>query len=152
MFPPQRILVAIDGSGAALQASRVAISLAVSYHATLLAVAVLGRERADRLVDQRDGGGAAARERRRVALEDALTHFVRSGEKAGVTVEPELRIHPDAEPYEIILEEVERWQADLLAVGRGSHDGIGRALLGSQTEHLLEFATLPVIVVPAESH
>jgi nucleotide-binding universal stress UspA family protein len=152
MPAPRRILIAVDGSPQALQAGRLAITLAISCHATVRAVAVLGKERGERLVDQAGGsGGASARERRRAALADALAYLVRSGTEAGVGVEPDLRVRPDAEPYEVILEEVERWAADLLLVGRGSHRGIGRALLGSQAEQVLEFATLPVIVVPARS-
>lgn len=154
MAGPRRILVALDGSPQALQAGRLAISLALACQATVRAVAVLGKERGERLLDRAgtaETAGATARERRQAALQDALTHLVRAGTKAGVTVEPALLIRPQAEPYEVILDELERWPADLLLVGRGSHQGIGRALLGSQAEQVLEFATLPVVVVPARS-
>jgi nucleotide-binding universal stress UspA family protein len=147
--PPRRLLVAVDGSPGSLQAGRVALQLAASWHATVRALAVLGRERAERLVDEADVSGVPARQRRQVALEDALAHLVRSGRDVGVAVEPILRVRPEAQPYEVILEEAERWPSDLLVVGRGSHHGIGRALLGSQAEQVLEFATLPVVVVPA---
>jgi nucleotide-binding universal stress UspA family protein len=152
MNAPQRILVAIDGSPQALEAGRLAITLAAACHATVRAVAVLGKERGEHLVDQaRQSGVAPARKRRQAALEDALAHLVRVGTESGVTVEPGLRVRPQAEPYEAILDELERWSAELLLVGRGSHHGIGRALLGSQTEQLLEFARVPIVVVPARS-
>jgi nucleotide-binding universal stress UspA family protein len=151
-FIPQRVLVAIDGSLASLEASRIAIDLAASWHAVVRAVAVLGKERMEPLVDQAapDGAGSA-RERWRSTLSVALDHVVRSGEAVGVSVEPALRTGTDAQPYEAILEEADRWTADVIVVGRGHHHGIGRALLGSQAEQLLEFATLPVIVVPGKA-
>ena len=85
------------------------------------------------------------------ALKWAILDLAKSTRAPGVTVEPALRVRPQAEPYEAILDELERWSANLLLVGRGSHHGIGRALLGSQTEQVLEFATVPVVVVPARS-
>lgn len=147
--PPQRILVAVDGSPTSLRAGGLAIEFAASWRAEVRAVAVLGNERAERLVDEGGTGATPARERRRVALEGALEHLVRAGGEAGVTVESVVRVRPRDQPYEVILAEAERWTADLVMVGRGSHRGLGRALLGSQTEHVLEFANLPVIVVPA---
>jgi len=144
----RRILLAVDGSAGSLQASRLAFRLAASWGASLRAIAVVGKDRAGRLVDQA-GGGRSAAARARASLEDALAYVVRAGVDAGVAVEPALRVSPGAEPYEAILDEAERWPADLIVVGRGSHRGIGRVLLGSQAEHVLEFATLPVIVVPA---
>lgn len=149
--PPERVLVAVDGSPASLQAGRLAVTLAASWRASVRTVAVQGNERAERLVDRVGGGSAPARERRRAALEDALAHLAQFAAEAGVTVECVVRVRAEAKPYEVILEEVDRWRADVLVVGRGGHRGIGRALLGSQTEHVLEFATLPVIVVPAQS-
>lgn len=149
--PPHRILVAVDGSPTSLRAGSLAIDFAASWGAQIRAVAVLGEDRAERLVDEGRPGTTPARERRRAALEDAVEHLVRAGKDAGVPVEPAVRVRPRAQPYEVILDEAERWHADMLIVGRGSHRGLGRALLGSQTEHVLEFATLPVIVVPAKS-
>jgi len=143
-----RILLAVDGSAGSLQASRLAFRLAVSWGAALRAIAVVGRDRAGPLVDRTEAGQAAG-ERARASLEDALAHVVQAGAEAGVRVEPALRVSPAAEPYEMILDEAEQWPADLIVVGRGAHHGIGRALLGSQADHVLEFATLPVVVVPA---
>lgn len=144
----RRILLAVDGSGGSLQASRLAFRLAGSWGAVVRAIAVVGDSRAGRLVD-RAGAGHSAAERARESLEDALAHVVRAGQEAGVEVAGALRVARGAEPYEVILDEAERWPADVIVVGRGTHRGIGRLLLGSQAEHVLEFTTLPVIVVPA---
>jgi nucleotide-binding universal stress UspA family protein len=144
----RRILLAVDGSAGSLQASRLAFRLAASWGAALRAIAVVGKDRAGPLV-ARVETAPSARDRARASLEDTLAHLVRAGAEAGVTVEPALRVAPEVEPYEVILDEAERWPADLIVVGRGAHHGIGRALLGSQADHVLEFATLPIIVVPA---
>lgn len=74
--------------------------------------------------------------------------MVRSGAAVGVAVEAELRVFPDKPPYEVILDEAESWPADMIILGRGRRHGIGRALLGNQTDHVLEFPTMPVTVVP----
>jgi nucleotide-binding universal stress UspA family protein len=144
----QRILLAVDGSPGSLQASRCAFRLTASWGAALRAIAVVGKDPAGPLV-ARAGPGPSARARARESLEDALAHVVRAGADAGVKVDSALRVAPGVEPYEVILDEAEQWPADLIVVGRGSHHGIGRVLLGSQADHVLEFATLPVIVVPA---
>lgn len=146
---PQRILVAIDGSPQSLQAGRLAIGIAKSWGASVRAIAVLGRERGESLVNRATAREAPARDRLKRTFEDALHHLVRSAASAGVTVAPVLAVRPEVEPYEVILDVATTWPADLLVVGRGTHHGIGRALLGSQTESVLEFATVPVLVVPA---
>jgi nucleotide-binding universal stress UspA family protein len=143
----ERLLLAIDGSAGAFQASRLAFRLAASWGATLRAIAVVGKDRTGPLVYRTDAEDIT-REHTRISLEDVLAHVVRAGAEAGVTVEGALRVSPEAEPYEVILDEAERWPADLIVVGRGTHHGLGRALLGSQADHVLD-ATLPVIVVPA---
>ncbi len=143
----QRLLLAVDGSAGSLQASRLAFRLAASWGASVRAIAVLGKDRPE-LVALADGG-SSARARARASLADALAYVSRIGTEAGVKVDPALLVSPGVEPYEVILGEAERWSADVIIVGRGTHHGIGRALLGSQADHVLEFATLPVIVVPA---
>lgn len=147
----QRILVAVDGSPGSLRASRLALELAAPLGATVRALAVAGKDRAEQLVDRAGSGAPSAAERRRASLEDALAHVVRSGAAVGVTVEFALRVRPEAEPYEVILDEAEQWRSDMIVMGRGRHHGVGRVLLGSQTDHVLEFAALPVIVVPPDA-
>jgi nucleotide-binding universal stress UspA family protein len=146
-----RILIAVDGSPASLRAASLAIDLAVAWHADVRAIAVLGEEAADRFLEPSRPHERSAMERRRNGLEYALEHLSRSGAGKGIKVQSVLRVRKDAPPYEVILEEAATWKADLLFVGRTSHRGLGRALLGSQTEHILEFAHTPVVVVPAES-
>lgn len=131
----RRLLVAVDGSVASLKAARLAVDLAGSLGGYVRFLAV---------VDER---GPQSQEGRETQLRDTLEYVRRLGSEAGLEVEAVLH-HTDGEPYERILEEAEESKADLLFVGRRGHRGIGRALLGSQAEHVLEFARLPVVVVP----
>jgi nucleotide-binding universal stress UspA family protein len=136
---PRNILLATDGSLASLKAARVAVALAASCQGRLRVLAV---------AEEGPAPPQLSPERREAQLRDAMDHVRRLGAEAGLDVEAVLRRRADAQPYELILEEAEHWPADLLFLGRRSHRGLGRALLGSQTEHVLEFAQLPVVVVP----
>jgi nucleotide-binding universal stress UspA family protein len=137
--PFERILAATDGSVASLKAARLAIALAGSCAARVRIVAVVDDETVPR---------AQSRKRREDQLRDTLQYLRRLGTDAGVEVEVTLEKGAEAAPFEVILEEADRWRADLLFLGRRSHRGLGRALLGSQAEHVLEFSRLPVVVVP----
>jgi nucleotide-binding universal stress UspA family protein len=145
---PRRVLVAVDGSVASLKAARLTVELATSWHAAVRAIAVADGESAGRLLDIAGRPGPTARERRQTQLRDVLDYVKRLATDAGLEVDVLLRDPAGAQPYELILDEADRWKADLLFVGRREHRGLGRALLGSQAEHVLEFARLPVVVVP----
>lgn len=137
--PFRRVLVAVDGSVASLKAARFAVDFAVSCSARVRIIAV---------ADENAVGEAQSRERREAQLQDTLDYVRRLGSGAGLEIDAVLRHRAATEPYELILEEADQWTADLLFVGRRSHRGLGRALLGSQAEHVLEFAQLPVVVIP----
>lgn len=145
---PQRVLAAVDGSLASLHAVRLAIALAASWGAAVRAVAVADAESVERFPEMAGPVGPSARERRMVQLRDALDYAQRLAGEAGVEMEALLREAGPAQPYEVLLREAELWGAELLFLGRSEHRGIGRALLGSQAEHVLEFARLPVVLVP----
>ena len=50
--------------------------------------------------------------------------------------------------FEAILDAARQWNADLIVMGRSDERGPGRPYVGSQTEHVLEFTEVPVLVVP----
>jgi len=137
--PRRNLLVAVDGSVASLEAARLALDIAAACHGSVRALAVVDDDTA---YDRREG------DTRGKQLEHTLEYVRHLGSEAGLEVETVLRHRGSGAPYEVILEEAERWPADQLFMGRRSHRGLGRALLGSQTEHVLEFAPLPVVVVP----
>ncbi len=134
---PLRFLVATDGSRAAVAATRCALTLARSCGGEVLVVAV--------------GGGADGTRgpvRGTGDMERSLAHAVRSGAEVGVPTASELIDPAGRDTWEAIRAAATAWGADLLFVGRTGRHGPGRAMMGSQAEHVLEFSDVPVVVVP----
>lgn len=52
-------------------------------------------------------------------------------------------------PFDALLTIARKWDADLIVMGRSDMRRPGQCYVGSQTEHLLEFTEIPVLVVPA---
>ena len=50
--------------------------------------------------------------------------------------------------FDALLAEARRWEADLIVMGRSDMRRPGRRYVGNQTEHVLEFTEIPVLVVP----
>ncbi len=48
----------------------------------------------------------------------------------------------------MLLRVAQQWHADLIVMGRSDKRRPGVPYVGNQTEHLLEFASVPVLVVP----
>lgn len=121
----RRILVAVDDSPPAIAAVAAAIELAESQNAQLNFVAVTepGRDTAT-----------------------VLRHVMDLATRAGVDA-----IETTAEgdhPFEVLLRLADEWRADLIVMGRSDKRRPGVPYVGNQTEHLLEFTHLPVLVVP----
>ncbi|MEZ5230701.1 MAG: universal stress protein [Acidimicrobiales bacterium] len=125
----ERIVVAVDDSSAALGAAEYAIRLAETVPARLHVVTIA------------DAGSKG------VAL---LRHVQESAERHGVDVVTTLR--DDHPAFEAILDIAHDWHADLVVMGRSDDRRPGRHYVGSETEHLLEFTDLPVLVVPGPPH
>lgn len=64
---------------------------------------------------------------------------------------PESEPRRGGHPFEVILEEAGRWEADLIIMGRSNKRRRGVPYVGTQTEHLLEFTHVPVLVVPEDA-
>ncbi|MEZ5094362.1 universal stress protein [Nocardioides sp.] len=121
-----RILLAVDDSAPAFAAADLAIELAQTLTAELRAVTVAEEGHLpDRVL-----GAVASRARR-----------------AGVRVET-VTLADGMPPFELTLAEADRWGADLVVMGRSDQRRLGPAYVGSQTSRLLEFAEIPVLVVP----
>lgn len=145
---PRKVLLAVDGSMPSIAAARIALQMASGWKAAVRAVAVGGEERTSHLINHGGGPGPSAQERRATQLQDALEYVRRLARESEVELEAVFRESSGASPYEIILREANEWSADVIFLGRSGRRGLGRALLGSQTEHVLEFAPIPVVVVP----
>jgi nucleotide-binding universal stress UspA family protein len=50
--------------------------------------------------------------------------------------------------FDALLTEARRWGADLIVMGRSDMRRPGQRYVGNQTEHVLEFTEIPVLVVP----
>jgi nucleotide-binding universal stress UspA family protein len=131
------LLVASDSSPAALDAVRCAMGLATRCGGKVRVTAVTS-----------DDGTIEGTSRSREDEERALAYVTRLGQEQGLEMEVETIPAAGREPYEVILDVSAAWGADFVFMGRTGRRGPGRALMGSQTEHVLEFSEVPVIVVP----
>lgn len=125
----ERILVAVDDSVEALAAARVAATVAAAWKARLRIVTVVmdGRiDEAKRLVE----------------------HVARELQAAGVPQSAIETVVENGEPFQRILEAARTWPAELIVMGVSRPDNLRSPYVGSQTEHVLEFAACPVLVVP----
>ena len=121
----KRILVAVDDSPQALAAADVAITLAGELGAELRLVTMAGPRRDP---------------------EPALRWAAERARAAGLAATSQLVA--DGRPYEALLGVAREWRADLIVMGRSDTRRPGTPHVGSQTEHLLEFTEVPVLVVP----
>ncbi|MEZ5094762.1 MAG: universal stress protein [Nocardioides sp.] len=121
-----RILVAVADSAPSLAAARAAVGLASTLGAELRVLTVADRDRDP---------------------EPILRHVEGLARRAGVAVSTQAE-RDGVPPFESTLAAAREWHADLIVMGRTDERRTGRAYLGSQTEHLLEFTEVPVLVVP----
>lgn len=140
-----RILLAVNDSPAGLAAARAAIHFATQSGGQVRAVHVLNEP----------GAGAGLRrgalrvegdDRRMGGSASVLGYVAGLAERAGVVVEA-LTIH--GQPARSILDQASAWPADVIVLGRSGVRHVGQPFVGSQVLHVLEFAEVPVVVVPA---
>lgn len=139
-----RILLAVDDSPAALAATATAVDLAAACGATLRAVTVVADHEVTELL-RASGDRRTIQQRREGAAGSVLRHVTRTADRSAVPVETSLLA---GEPAPRILDEARTWSADLIVVGRAALSGPGQPYVGGQTRHVLEFADVPVMVVP----
>ncbi len=123
-----RILVAVDDSAPSLAAAAYAIALAGDSGAQL-DFATVGE--------------------RGQSTNGILRHVAHLAATAGVSAST-TALKGDR-PYDALLARAAEWDADLIVMGRSDLRRPGQPYVGSQTEHLLEFTTIPVVVVPHSS-
>ena len=136
------ILVAVHDSPAAFRAADVAITLAREVGAELHALTVADPSRGLGTLPGSANTGARDLER---AADASLRHVVSRAAAAGVEVTEHRRTgHPAA----CILEEAQAVGATLIVMAVVDHPRHPNPYVGTQTLRVLEFSTVPVLVVP----
>lgn len=141
-----RILVPVDGSKFSLQAVRLAARLAVNCGSSLLLLHVLDVV----VVEQLQRFGHKSHDEVRLEMEESARGFLKDMalevRQQDIVVDIDLRI---GVPHEVILTEADSWGADLIVMGKLGKRGVGRILLGSVAERVIEFTKLPVMLATA---
>jgi nucleotide-binding universal stress UspA family protein len=135
------ILLATDGSDDAAAALDHAIEIARSTGATLHAISVVETRTAydNAIIDPEE-----VRENLRADARDAVERAHAAAVEAGVECHTTVAEGP---PPERILEAIDEVEADAVIVGATGRSGFKRLVLGGTAEHLLEAASVPVIVI-----
>ncbi len=137
------VLAAVDDSEASFYAADVAATLAAGLGACLEVVTVTVDGRiADLLPVQPDG---SPQERRLEASAAVLRHVCARAGARGIAVHSAERVGRVAEE---VLAQAEQVHADLIVIARSAGGGAGTPYVGSQAQRILEFAEVPVLVVP----
>ena len=144
-----RILIATDGSELAGKGLRHGLALAAALHVPVVVVTVTEpwmpafddalALSADPVLQQEYREGCALSAQR--ILEDAVAQ----ASTAGVACET---VHvPDGFPSDAIVQAVAEHRAGLVVMASHGRRGLGRVLLGSQTQAVLARSTVPVLIV-----
>lgn len=138
----KRILVAVDGSDAALKAARMGLEVAQKFGARLTLVHVVPK-----LLLPPDAYGltiAEVEKEHRAYAERLLERTVTLLAATGVEVSTTVLY---GSPAEAIAEEAAASDIGLIVVGSRGHGAVARVFLGSVSDRLVHIATKPVLVV-----
>jgi len=141
----KNILLAVDDSPAGLAAARMAVKLAAESAGRLRAVHVLVDGAVDALLGAQ-ASGAGVRGRRASGATAVLEHVADLADQAGVPVETRAVA---GVPARCILEQANAWAAELIVMGGAGRGLRGEPYMGSAVRQVLEFAEVPVMVVPS---
>jgi len=142
----KKILVPVDGSDASRVGLEEALKLANGLQAKVClvhgvnemfmpAVNFSGMYVDDFIKSLRESGNAI--------LEDAKAR----ARKVGVEPEAVLVEAFGKRASDLIIQQAKEWQADLIVMGTHGRRGVRRIALGSDAEHVLREATVPVLLV-----
>ena len=143
----QRILVTVDGSRTSDVALREAIRLAKQQQAKLRLVHVVDETRLAMYPEFRspEALNEPLLKAGRKVLEKAEA-LVRENGMAAETTLLELDVIKRHIP-DMVVEEAQRWPADLIVIGTHGRRGVRHLLLGSVAEGVVRRATVPVLLI-----
>lgn len=137
----ERILIAVDDSVESLAAARCALRLAVGWNAAVRILTAIAEGNVE-------GVAASSPSERRRAAERLLEHVAGEARAIGLAPERVETIVRSGEAFSAILEEARTWRAELIVMAVSHRKSLRSPYVGSQTEHVLEFAECPVLIVP----
>jgi nucleotide-binding universal stress UspA family protein len=143
----ERILAPVDGSEASTLGLREAIELSKDQGATLRLVHVV-----DELILSGGVGGAVAYEGNLIeTLRDGGRNILATAralvEKHGATCESAMLEHFGGPAADLIVEDANKWKADLIVLGTHGRRGIRRVVMGSDAEQIVRASPVPVLLV-----
>jgi len=143
------VLIAVDDSRESLEAARVAGRLAAGWGATVRILTVIEDSTVAAAIE--GVAGPDTKRRRLRGAHQLLSHVAGEVRGAGEPAESIETVVSHGSPSRCILEEADAWPADLVVMAVSDRRGVRSAYVGSETEHVLEFASCPVLVVPGSS-
>jgi nucleotide-binding universal stress UspA family protein len=143
----ERVLIAVDNSIESLEAARTGAGIAAGWGSLVRVINVIADGSIKAAIEEAGGPGSHAR--RCHESQQLLDHVVNEVRSAGVAGERVDAVAREGQPFRRILEEAQTWHAGLIVMTVSDRTGLRSAYVGSETEHVLEFAECPVLVVPA---
>jgi nucleotide-binding universal stress UspA family protein len=141
----ERILVAVDGSDTASRACSEAIRLAAAQKAHLRILYVISYAYVSAILGAGNSGDLLRR--LRADAQSVLNAAQAAARSAGLEVEPRLLEHHSTQIGEGIIEDAQKWQADLIVMGTHGRRGFARDVLGSDAVYVAGHAPVPVLLV-----
>lgn len=141
----QKILVPVDGSFTSSLALQEAIKLAKQMNACVELVHVY--EDAIYLAGENYFDYEELQKTIQSCGEKILSSAEAMVRRAGIQVETRLIQSNNKRVASILVEEAERWQAELIVIGTHGHSGVSRLLLGSVAEGVARIASVPVLLI-----
>ncbi|MDM0075380.1 universal stress protein [Variovorax sp. J2P1-59] len=142
----KKILVATDGSELSEKAVESAIGLARQHGAELVAFTVARRQPRSYMDGAMNNAAADDVERQRLEKAQALVDAV--GERASASGVPcQALVAHSSQVADSIIVAAEKQHSELIVMASHGRKGVGRLLLGSETQHVLTHSALPVLVL-----
>jgi nucleotide-binding universal stress UspA family protein len=142
----KRILCPIDGSSTSNRGMGEAINLAKDQKAKLKFFHVI-----DTYFPIIDGVGNYVPVNMEDVLRDNAEEVIKkaqsTAEKAGVTSDAEFVETLGGRPATSIIEEADKWHADLIVMGTHGLRGFSRIVMGSDAENVVRTSAVPVMLV-----